>query len=107
MERCTIQKLHDAYTMADFVELNKLWDNDAPKTLVKFFPAKYTERGTNYFLESINTTSLWLSSPRFFNDPFDGLINYDYTSDIQSIIEPLIQPTLEQYIPKKIINDEK
>lgn len=101
MKEEIVQRFHNAYIKADSKELDALWENYAPKSLVKFFPAKYTEQGINYFCESINNKTLWLSSPRLFNDPFDGLINYDYTSEIEAKIQSLFQPLLEQCTPKK------
>ncbi len=105
MQEQIIQKFHDAYIKADSRELDKLWKNHTPESLVKFYSAKYTEQGVNYFCESISNKSLWLSSPRFFNDPFDCFINFDYTSEIKTKIETLFQPILNQCTPKKPGNE--
>jgi hypothetical protein len=101
VEEQIIQRFHDAYIKADSKELDELWENSAPTSLVKFFPAKYTEQGVNYFCEGISKKTLWLSSPRLFNDPFDGFINYDYTSEIKAKIQTIFRPLLEECTPKK------
>ena len=62
MEEQIIQRFHDAYIKADSKELDALWENSAPKSVVKFFPAKYTEQGVNYFCEGISKKTLWLWS---------------------------------------------
>lgn len=72
------QKIHEAYITANQTELQRLWDEEVPNTLIKFFPAIYSPNGTNYFLEHLENRTIWLSSPVLFNDPFDCKYNYDY-----------------------------
>ena len=52
MDKTIVQKFHNAYIDANSKELDNLWDNYAPKTVLKFISGKYTEQGDNYFLES-------------------------------------------------------
>ena len=78
MEQSKAVFFHNAYINADTEELDRLWQEEAPKTFIKFYPAKYEPDGTNYFLEHLLNKTLWLSSPALFNDPFDSLINFDY-----------------------------
>lgn len=100
-----IQRFHNAYIKADSHTLNNLWQNCVPNSLIKFFPAKYTDQGINYFLESITTRSLWLSSPRNFNDPFDGSINYDYAREVKEKSENLFSPLLKQCVLKNPVDN--
>ena len=76
MNNILCQEIHNAYISGDDKMLQKLWDKDAPSTLIKFFPATYEPNGTNYFLDHIENEEIWLSSPLRFNDPFDCVYNY-------------------------------
>ena len=77
MEDFKIQMFHDAYIKADSTELDRLWNEEAPSSFIKFYPARY-DGEINYFLDNLRSDKLWLSSPRCFNDPFDSVINFDY-----------------------------
>lgn len=72
------QNFHDAYITGNQKELDRLWREEAPSTLIKFYPAKYESNGVNFFLEHLETKTIWLSSPTMFNDPFDCVYNFDY-----------------------------
>lgn len=88
MEEKIASEFHDAYTETTPNKLETLWNEYAPKTLIKFFPATYEQDGTNYFLEHLKNKSLWLSSPKKFNDPFDCTFNYNYKEYISQIVPP-------------------
>lgn len=83
MEQSNAVFFHNAYINADSTELDRLWSEVAPKTLIKFYPATYKKDGRNHFLEHLRTRSLWLSSPAMFNDPFDSVINFDCRSQVE------------------------
>lgn len=78
MENSEIKNFHNAYINADEKELDRLWNEVAPKTLIKFFSAEYLPDGKNFSLENISNNTIWLSSPKHFNDPLDCVINIDY-----------------------------
>lgn len=81
MEDKKVQKFHNAYINADQKSLDKLWKEETPKSLIKFYSGKYEPNGSNYFWDSISNNTLWLSSPSFFNDPFDCVINANYSAE--------------------------
>ena len=81
MDSIGVQKIHDAYIYGQEDELNRLWNEECPKTLIKFYPAKYLENGVNYLLKHLQEETIWLSSPSTFNDPFDCVLNVDCHKD--------------------------
>lgn len=81
MDRVTVLKIHEAYIKADEKELERLWCEESPRTLIKFYPGRYESDGTNYFLDNLRNSKIWLSSPLYFNDPFDCAINYDFETE--------------------------
>ena len=81
MEDKIVQEFHNAYINADQKGLDRLWEEETPKSLIKFYSGKYEPNGSNYFLDSISNNTLWLSSPSFFNDPFDCMINVNYNAE--------------------------
>ena len=81
MEEQKVQEFHNAYINADKNGLDRLWEEETPKSLIKFYSGKYEPNGSNYFLDSISNNMLWLSSPSFFNDPFDCVINANYNAE--------------------------
>lgn len=88
MEQSKAAHFHNAYINGDDKELDRLWKEEAPSTLIKFYPAKYEVDGgrmgeRNYFLEHLRNRTLWLSSPSLFNDPFDSVINFDCRSQAE------------------------
>lgn len=87
MEQSNVVHFHNAFINADEKELDRLWEEVAPQRLIKFFPAKYADDGTNHFLKHLTTKELWLSSPMLFNDPFDSVINFDYRSEVEQLVE--------------------
>lgn len=82
MNKNAIERFHKAYIESNTVELERLWNDVAPKTLVKFYPAQYLPDGHNYSIDSIINKKLWISSPRHFNDPFDSVMNIDYRPEL-------------------------
>lgn len=78
MENDKIKKFHNAYVNADEKELGRLWNEVAPGKVIKFFSATYLDNGENYSLDNIRNKKIWLSSPRYFNDPLDCVVNLDY-----------------------------
>ena len=96
MDTNDVRKFHNAYIYKDENELDKLWREDAPKTLIKFFPAKYYENGTNYFLKQLKERTIWLASPSNFNDPFDCVINIDMGNEANRIAKETIQDIMDE-----------
>jgi hypothetical protein len=85
MEVKTVCEFHEAYIKADRKKLEALWKESTPSTLLKFHAGRYEPNGVNCLLDRISDKTLWLSSPRFFNDPFDCVINVDYYSEADRI----------------------
>ena len=85
MEEKIVCEFHEAYIKADRKKLDTLWKESTPSTLIKFHPGKYEPNGENFLLDSISNKTLWLSSPKFFNDPFDCVINVNYYSEAERI----------------------
>ena len=81
MQDKIVRNFHDAYIKADHEGLKLLWKEETPKSLIKYYPAKYEQTDVNYFLDGISNNTLWLSSPSLFNDPFDGVINANYSAE--------------------------
>lgn len=83
----TIAKLfHDAYLIPDQAELDRLWNEETPKRLIKFFPAQYSANNINYSLDCVLNNKVWMSSPKKFNDPFDCILNLDYTQEMEKMV---------------------
>ena len=91
MEQSKIVLFHNAYINGAKKELDRLWEKEAPTTVIKFYPARYEvdseQKERNYFLEHLRDKSLWLSSPSLFNDPFDSIINFDYYNEAAKVSE--------------------
>lgn len=106
MDRLTVQSFHNAYITPNAEELERLWDYAAPKSLIKFYSGKYLENGQNYSLESIKNTTLWLSSPVWFNDPFDCVLNIDYRSRVDEMVQKVFVELYGEEKAKRLINTD-
>ena len=106
MEQSNAVFFHKAYINANQKELDRLWKDEAPKSFIKFYPAKYEPDGTNYFFEHLLNKTLWLSSPALFNDPFDSLINFDYRNFAEQTSKNIILPLVGEEEAQKIIATE-
>ena len=104
MDANTTQKVHNAYIYTEENELDRFWREDAPKTLIKFFPAKYEADGTNYFLKHIKERTMWLASPSTFNDPFDCVVNINYESEAYRFVNLVLHRLVGGVEARKIIN---
>lgn len=100
------QKFHDAYIMGNQKELDRLWREEAPSTLIKFYPAKYEHNGVNYFLEHLENRTIWLSSPMMFNDPFDCVYNCDYAYEVEQIGAHVLYTLAGRDEAERIISSE-
>ena len=103
MEQSNVVCFHNAYINADEKELDRLWKEVAPQRLIKFFPAKYADDGTNRFLKHLTTKKLCLSSPVVFNDPFDSVINFDYRTRADQISKELLVNLVGERIAQEIM----
>lgn len=90
MDKAIIQNFHDTYLNPNIEELEELWQNIAPKSLIKFYSGNYSSDGRNYSLESIENGTLWLSSPACFNDPFDCVLNINYQSKLEEMTREVL-----------------
>lgn len=106
MENSEIKNFHNAYINADEKELDRLWNEVAPKTLIKFFSAEYLPDGKNFSLENISNNTIWLSSPKHFNDPFDCVINIDYQKLADDMSKQLLSFFVGPLQTEKIIHSE-
>lgn len=76
-------QFHKAYIKADMDKLKYILSEDLPRSLIKFCNGSYNkEDGSNYYLDTLRNNTLWLSSPREFNDPFDCALNIDYKKEM-------------------------
>ena len=101
------QKFHNAYITADKYELQRLWEEESPPSLTKFFPATYASNGTNYFLDHLENKTLWLSSPEFFNDPLDCVYNFDYYGEARQLAEAVIKDLPVDDSMKQLLNSAR
>ena len=101
-----VLKIHEAYKKGDEKELDRLWKEDSPKTLIKFYPGKYETDGTNYFLDNLRNSKIWLSSPLLFNDPFDCVINYDYETEAIRQSQYILKCLVGESETRKILASE-
>lgn len=85
MDDIMIDAIHDAYIYTDTEKLDSIWNSLHDTNLIKFYQAQYSENGENYALDGIKNKTLWLSSPFNFNDPFDCILNFDYTNEVVSV----------------------
>lgn len=106
MDKNEIKKFHNAYINEDETELDRLWKQVAPKSLVKFFPASYLSDGDNYSLKCINDKTLWLSSPKRFNDPLDCVMNIDYYKEGRDLSYKFLASVIGAVQAEKIINSD-
>ena len=106
MEQSKAIYFHNAYINADEKELRRLWEEDAPQWLIKFYPAKYENDGTNYFLQHLEHKTLWLSSPVLFNDPFDSIINFDYRNQVGQWSKSILISLVGEKLAHEIMETE-
>ena len=104
MDFVDVQKIHDAYVYGQEAELDRLWKEDCPKTLIKFYSAKYDENGENYLLKHIQEQTIWLASPSAFNDPFDCVLNIDCEKEAFRIQREFMQNSADEVITEEILN---
>ncbi len=98
------QRFHNAYITANKSELDKLWKENSPKSFIKFYSGKYEQSGTNYFLNHLEKQNIWLSLPTEFNDPFDCVLNIDFTNDIKRIQKELLIEELGETEANVVLN---
>lgn len=106
MEQSKVIEFHNAYIKGNSKELDRLWKEEAPATLIKFYPGKYETDGRNYFLDNLNNRALWLSSPALFNDPFDSVINFNYEKECVAISTNLLQVLVGKETAEEILNSD-
>lgn len=75
--------LFKALISEDVNEVEQLYRTKRPKSLIKFYSGFSDNDGAQYpQIDALTNNSIWLSSPRVFNDPFDCMHNVDYTKQI-------------------------
>lgn len=67
---------HRAYINNDLETVGKMLP-ELPQSVIKFFSGTYSGEN-NRHLDLLKRRQLWVTAPRFFNDPFDCAINIDY-----------------------------
>ena len=107
MENLLAQKIYSAYINSDEKELDYLWKEEAPKSLIKFYPGSYNSDGSNYFLDNLRNNKIWLSSPSIFNDPFDCLINYDIKSEVKNISNNILNTLIGEVNAERLLKTDK
>lgn len=100
------ERFHNAYITGNNLELDRLWKEEAPTTLIKFYPATYESDGRNYFLEHLENKTIWLSSRTMFNDPFDCVYNCDYESISTKMGIQVLRMLAGEREAEKIINSD-
>lgn len=106
MDSEKVKDFHNAYISGDDKKLDKLWKQVAPKTLVKFFSATYMPNGENYSLKSLEDKTLWLSSPKYFNDPLDCAINLDYNKECLELSYTILSSVVGSEEADRILNSD-
>lgn len=106
MDIDNVKKFHNAYITGNVDELDRLWNNVAPKLLIKFYAAKYMEDGTNYSLDSIKNNMIWLSSPKCFNVPLDCVFNFDYNTEAEEEALKAFSIITNEEIKERIIESD-
>lgn len=104
MKSKTIDEFHKTYKESNTVELERLWNNVAPKTLIKFYPAYYLPDGSNYSLDTVINKKLWVSSPKLFNDPFDSAINIDYSMELSNMAAEVMRDVFGEQKTDELMN---
>ena len=107
MDAPKVLDFHNAYINGDDKKLDWLWCHETPKSLIKFSHGKYNSDGSNYFLEGIQGSTLWLSSPRCFNDPFDSVINFDYYAETLKLSKEILDKWVGNDSAERILQSEK
>lgn len=70
------KSFHSAYISGDLKELETIMQR-FPSSVIKFYNGSFSGE-QNCYLDALKNQKLWLSSPYFFNDPFDCAVNVDY-----------------------------
>lgn len=104
MNNKTIDEFHKTFKESNVAELETLWDNIAPKTLIKFYPARYSPDGSNYSLDTIVNEKLWVSSPKLFNDPFDSAININYSLELVNMATEVMKEVFGEQKTDELMN---
>lgn len=75
-------KFHLAYIKGDKGKIKHILHQKLPCSLIKFCSGCYSKTKdsseVNYCLEALRSQQIWLSSPHYFNDPFDCAVKIDY-----------------------------
>ena len=82
------EEFHVAFINNDLSLVDKMI-SDIPLSVIKFFNGSYNG-DENIYLDAVKNNSLWVSSPKLFNDPFDCVINIDFEYEAyQAFLEKL------------------
>lgn len=81
------EQLHHASVANNIEMFKKLMEQEIRKNkegfhLIKFMNGGYKESDENDYLTTLKKEELWVSSPLYFNDPFDCILNIDYRNEI-------------------------
>ena len=104
MEDEKVHEFHNAYINANKEGLDRLWNEETPKSLIKFYSGKYEPDGSNYLLDSISNNTLWLSSPSLFNDPFDCVINVNYDAEAENISRHILSEHFDDEVANFLLS---
>lgn len=76
MEKSLVKQFHKAKINNDKEQLNQLFLEKAPKTLIKFYSCVDGSR-----IASLIEDKIWLANATTFNDPFDCVMNFSFETD--------------------------
>jgi len=88
---------HEAYIKGDKNEMMNILKINPPYSLIKFCNTEH--------LENITNNTIWLSSPKMFNDPFDCVLNIDYEKILLDEAKRVCEPFGKENV-KKLFQSE-
>lgn len=99
--------LHEAYILDDMKKVASMV-HYFPKSLIKFYNGSYVNEN-NFYLDALKKQELWLSSPYYFNDPFDCVINVNFEEIAREVFLKKVHSFFNEEAAENFLNmvDEK
>lgn len=98
------KEFHDMYISEDMSKIDQIIQA-MPTSVIKFYRGTYINE-KNYNLEALKAQKLWLSSPQYFNDPFDCVANIDYEEVIYQKKVDWFHKICEESFANELLNNE-
>lgn len=104
MNKNSIKIIHEAFVSENYENFIQI--KNLPHELIKFYNGSYSNN-ENRYLNTFTNNKLWLSSPNYYNDPFDCAINIDFKKNTYDHFFKWTDTLFNPKVEEVFFNNEK